>query len=378
MVRVNKVGSTALHWVPFVVCGVVLLFVLPQVLSTFQINLLGRFLTYAIVGLGLDLIWGYTGMLSLGQGLFFGLGAYCFGMYLNLETAGKNLPEFMGLYGVTELPWLWQPFHSPVVALLLAIVVPMVVAGLLGYMIFRSRVQGVYFSIITQALTAIVALLLVGQQQLINGTNGITEMRLIFGNKIGAPSTKIGLYIATVVVLGIVFIGCRMLVRSRFGRLLVAVRDDENRVRFMGYDPVVIKTIVFAISAGIAGIAGALFVPQVGIIAPKQIDIIASIEIVIWVAVGGRGTLVGAVLGALLVNTAKSAISTARPDIWQLIMGALFVGVVLLFPKGFVGEARDFAARIRTRFGRSPTPPKPADATIDVETAIHFAEGKPR
>ncbi len=378
MVRVNKIGSTALRWVPFIVCGVIFLFVIPRVVSTFQINLLGRFLTYAIVGLGLDLIWGYTGMLSLGQGLFFGLGAYCFGMYLNLETAGKNLPEFMGLYGVTSLPWLWQPFHSPVVALLLAIIVPMVVAGLLGYMIFHSRVQGVYFSIITQALTAIVALLLVGQQQLINGTNGITEMRFIFGNKIGAPSTKIGLYIATVIVLGIVYLGCRALTRSRFGRILVAVRDDENRVRFMGYDPVVIKTIVFAISAGIAGIAGALFVPQVGIIAPKQIDIIASIEIVIWVAVGGRGTLVGAVLGAILVNSAKSAISSSNPDIWQLIMGALFVGVVILFPMGLVGAYRDLVARIRSRFGSSPTPQQPVDATIDVETAIQFAEGKPR
>src|SRR5689334_13670770 len=220
----------------FVACAIIFLLVLPQVLSTFQINLLGRFLTYAIVALGLDLIWGYSGMLSLGQGLFFGIGAYCFAMYLNLETAGKNLPDFMGLYGVTELPWLWQPFHSPVVALILAVVVPMAVAALLGFMIFRSRVQGVYFSIITQALTAVVALLLIGQQQLINGTNGITEMRTIFGAKLAAPATKLHLYLATVVVLGIVFIGCRFLVTSRFGRILVALRDDENRLRFMGYN----------------------------------------------------------------------------------------------------------------------------------------------
>lgn len=339
-------ANPILQGVVFIACAILFLFVLPKTLSTFQINLLGRFLTYAIVALGLDLIWGYSGMLSLGQGLFFGIGAYCFAMYLNLETVGKNLPDFMGLYGVTELPWLWQPFHSPIVALILAVVVPMILAALLGYMIFRSRVQGVYFSIITQALTAIVALLLVGQQQLINGTNGITEMRTIFGAKLAAPDTKLALYLVTVVVLGIVFIGCRFLVTSRFGRVLVALRDDENRLRFMGYNPVLVKTIVFALSAGIAGIAGALFVPQVGIIAPKQIDIVASIEIVIWVAVGGRGTLVGAILGAILVNTGKTSISSKYPDIWQLFMGALFIGVVLLFPDGLIGAVQKLWQRL--------------------------------
>ena len=354
MLKLGRSNLT-LQAVAFIACAVFFLFVIPQTQSTFQINLLGRFLTYAIVALGLDLIWGYSGMLSLGQGLFFGIGAYCFAMYLNLETAGKNLPEFMGLYGVTQLPWLWQPFQSPIVALILAVVVPMVLAALVGFMIFRSRVQGVYFSIITQALTAIVALLLVGQQQLINGTNGITEMRTIFGAKLAAPETKVTLYMVTAVILGIVFIGCTFLVRSRFGRVLVALRDDENRLRFMGYNPVLIKTIVFALSAGIAGIAGALFVPQVGIIAPKQLDITASIEIVIWVAVGGRGTLVGAIFGALLVNIGKSEISSDYPDIWQLIMGALFVGVVLLFPEGLIGAARNLWWRLTG--GRKPTVP---------------------
>ncbi len=364
-------------WLPFLVIGVLLLFVLPQTLSTFQINLLGRFLTYAIVALGLDLIWGYTGMLSLGQGLFFGLGAYCFGMYLNLEAAGKNLPEFMGLYGVNELPWLWQPFHSPIVAIALAIIFPMVVAALLGYMVFRSRVQGVYFSIITQALTAIVALLLIGQQQLINGTNGITEMKTIFGYKLAAPDTKMGLYLATAITLGAVFLLCRFLIRSRFGRLLIAVRDDENRVRFVGYNPVVIKVCVFALSAGIAGLAGALFVPQVGIIAPKQLDIIASIEIVIWVAVGGRGTLFGAILGAILVNTGKSVISSARPDIWQFIMGGLFVGVVVLFPKGIVGSLQDGFQRVKVRGNKSGAIPSLESASIEVE-ATSLAGGESR
>ncbi len=359
-------ANPILQGILFAAFAVIFLFVLPQVLSTFQINQLGRFLTYAIVALGLDLIWGYGGMLSLGQGLFFGIGAYCFAMYLNLESVGKNLPDFMGLYGVTELPWLWQPFHSPVIAIILAIIVPMIVAALLGFMIFRSRVQGVYFSIITQALTAIVALLLVGQQQLINGTNGITEMRTIFGAKLAAPDTKLHLYMATVVVLGLVFIACQFLVKSRFGRVLVAVRDDEVRLRFMGYNPVLVKTIVFAISAGIAGIAGALFVPQVGIIAPKQLDITASIEIVIWVAVGGRGTLLGAVLGAILVNTGKSAVSTKYPDIWQLFMGALFIGVVLLFPDGIIGGIRKLWQRL-THTGKKPTDLIEAETPTNLE-----------
>jgi urea transport system permease protein len=363
--------TTSGNWriVPFALTGFILLFVLPAVLSDFQINLLGRFLAYAIVAIGLDLIWGYTGMLSLGQGLFFALGAYCFGMYLNLETAAGKLPEFMGLYGVTELPFFWQPFYSPVLAILIAIAFPMLIASLLGFMLFRSRIQGVYFSIITQALTAIVALLLIGQQRLINGTNGITEMRTIFGARIGSHDTVIGLYIATVIVLGVVYIGCRLLVNSRFGRLLVAVRDDENRVRFMGYNTVVIKTLVFAISAGIAGLAGVLFVPQVGIISPKQLDIVASIEIVIWVAVGGRGSLIGAVLGAVLVNTGKSTISSSNPDLWQLIMGLLFVGVVLLFPKGLVGAVKDGFERTRLGFKLARTAAPSASAPPEPETA---------
>jgi len=360
------------HNITFIACAILMLFVLPVVLSDFQVNLLGRFLTYAIVAVGLDLIWGYTGMLSLGQGLFFGLGAYCFAMYLNLEKTAGQMPEFMGLYGVTELPFFWQPFHSPVFAIFMAVAFPMFIAALIGFMIFRSRIQGVYFSIITQALTAIVALLLIGQQQVINGTNGITEMRTIFGATLADPNTHRALYIASAITLGVVYLACRAIIHSRFGRLLIAVRDDENRVRFMGYNTVVVKTLVFALSAGIAGLAGVLFVPQIGIISPKQLDITASIEIVIWVAVGGRGTLVGAVLGAILVNTGKSSISTSKPDIWQLIMGGLFIGVVLLFPKGLVGSLRDLFTRIklmwRTTSRTSPVT-SIAPATIEeVET----------
>ncbi len=358
----------SLHFVPLAVTALILLVVLPAALSDFQINLLGRFLTYAIVAIGLDLIWGYTGMLSLGQGLFFGLGAYCFGMYLNLEAAGGKMPEFMGLYGVTELPFFWQPFYSPIFAVAMAVIIPMLLAALFGFMLFRSRVQGVYFSIITQALTAIVALLLVGQQRLINGTNGITEMRTIFGARINDHNTIIALYAATVIVLIVVYLGCRLLVNSRFGRLLVAIRDDENRVRFMGYNTVVIKTVVFALSAGIAGLAGVLFVPQVGIISPKQLDIVASIEIVIWVAVGGRGSLIGAIIGAVLVNTGKSTISTINSDIWQLIMGGLFVGVVLLFPKGLVGTVKDLIDRRRPLWSKTYPPLSGAEPAVEGES----------
>lgn len=354
------------HWISFAVFGFILLVVLPQVLSLFQLNLLGKFLTYAIAAIGLDMIWGYAGMLSLGQGLFFGIGAYCWAMYLNLEAAGTRLPNFMSLYGVFELPWFWEPFRSPVFALFFAVAFPMLIAGVLGYMLFRSRIQGVYFAIVTQALTAIVALLLVGQQQAINGTNGITEMKTIFGYTISDPGTQTALYIATVIALGVVYVLCRLIIRSRMGRLLIAIRDDEQRLRFIGYNPAVIKALVFALSAGIAGLAGVLFVPQVGIISPKQMDILASIEIVIWVAAGGRGTLIGAVVGALLVNTGKSTISTANPDLWQLFMGALFVGVVLLFPKGLVGTLQNGWQTLQTRMGK-PAIPKTASMSADLE-----------
>jgi len=345
------------RWVSVITFGiwaVVLLVVVPRMLSAFDLNLLGKFLAYAIVALGLDLLWGYTGMLSLGQGLFFGLGAYCFAMYVQLEQAGGKLPEFMGLYGVTQLPWFWQPFYSPVFALVMAVALPMLIAGLLGYMIFRSRVQDVYFSIITQALTAIVSLLLIGQQQAINGTNGlpISNSGKLFGLPLSDSGTKYAIYAATVICLGGAYLFCRWLSQSRFGRLLVALRDDENRVRFAGYNPVTIKVIVFMLSAGMAGMAGALFFPQGGIISPAALGIVPSIEIVIWVAVGGRGTLIGAVFGAVFVNEAKNLISSKNPETWTMIIGALFIGVVLLFPKGIIGALNDLLKKLLALYPR--------------------------
>lgn len=367
--------QTVRFWVIFIGLGLIFTLALPQVLSPFEVNLLGKFLTFAIVAIGLDLLWGYTGMLSLGQGLFFGLGGYCFGMYLNLEAVdGRRLPDFMGLYGVFELPALWKPFEDPVFALAAAFLVPFTIATVLGLMVFYSRIQGVYFSILTQALTAIVALFLVNQQKLINGTNGITEMKTIFGHPLAEEDTQLALYLLTVAVLMIVFLISYIITQSRFGKIMVAIRDDETRVRFVGYDPVLVKTVVFAFSAGISGIAGALFVPQVGIISPQQLGIVASIEIVIWVAVGGRGTLTGAVLGAILVNVGKSTISTKYPDIWQFIMGGLFITVVVLTPKGIIGTATSLLDRFKkhdnSALPLSAPPTKPILPTPEPDQAI--------
>jgi urea transport system permease protein len=226
------------------------------------------------------------------------------------------------------------------------------VAAVVGYFVFRSRVQGVYFSIITQALTLLVSTLLIGQQPVTGGTNGLTNLTSIFGYSLASPTTKSALYFITVFCLIGIYFFCRQLTNSRFGRLLVAMRDDEARVRFLGYNPVVLKTITLAIAAAITGIAGALYVPQVGIISPSTLGVVFSIEMVIWAAVGGRSTLVGAILGALLVNWGRSAFSEEFPDIWSYFLGALFIGVVLLFPQGVVGTLQTGLDRLRARWGR--------------------------
>jgi urea transport system permease protein len=337
MILVNRFRGGLGFWISFCVVGLLLTFVVPHFLDSFGLNLLGKFLTYAIIAVGLDLIWGYGGMLSLGQGLFFGIGGYAFAMYLKLEASGTHIPDFMDYNGMTTLPAFWKPFHSPVFALLAALLVPAALAGLIGFLIFRSRIQGVYFSIITQALTLMASILFIGQQGVTGGTNGITDLSTIFGHSLSDDSTQKGLYIATVICLGLVYLLARWITRSRFGRLLIALRDDENRVRFLGYNPVIIKTLTFALSGAMAGLAGALFVPQVGIISPSAMDVVPSIEMVIWVAVGGRATLVGAVLGAVLVNWGKSTFNDTYPDKWQYFLGALFIGTVLLFPEGVVG-----------------------------------------
>lgn len=317
-----------------------LIVIMPIILPSFRLNLLGRFLALSIVALGIDLIWGYTGMLSLGHGVFFALGGYAIAMYLKLQTpagSSSQLPEFMSLYGVTELPWFWQPFYNFPFTLFAIFIVPAVVGGILGYLIFRNRIRGVYFSILTQAMTIVFFNFFNGQQKLINGTNGLTDFKRILGLSFTEERTKVIFYILTVILLVIAYALCRWLTSGRFGRLLVAIRDDEPRVRFSGYNPTGFKVLVFAISAGLAGMAGAMFTLQTGIISPKAMDIAFSIEMVIWVAVGGRATLIGAIIGTLIVNFGKSLLSEQFPEIWLFFQGALFLIVVMVLPNGIVG-----------------------------------------
>ncbi|AFY72277.1 urea ABC transporter, permease protein UrtC [Synechococcus sp. PCC 7502] len=343
----SPLGKIGIELGIVLVIALLLIFVIPWVLEAtgqgFRVSLLGRFLALAIAALGIDLIWGFTGILSLGHGVFFALGGYAFAMYLKLQipaSATSKLPEFMGLYGVTELPLIWQPFNSFPFTLLAIILIPGITAAVLGYLVFRNRIRGVYFSILTQATTIIFFNFFNGQQKLINGTNGLTDFQTIFGATVRSPETQRAFYIITVIMLIGAYYLCRWLASGRFGRLLVTIRDDENRLRFSGYNPTGFKVMVFAISAALAGIAGALFTPQTGIISPRQMDIGFSIEMVIWVAVGGRGSLIGAVLGTLVVNFAKSLLSEQFPEVWLFFQGALFLIVVMVLPNGLVGWLR--------------------------------------
>ncbi|MEM0979536.1 MAG: urea ABC transporter permease subunit UrtC [Cyanobacteria bacterium P01_H01_bin.58] len=334
---------------------VILAVVMPLALSTFRLGLFGRFLSLAIVALGIDLIWGFTGLLSLGHGIFFALGGYAFAMFLQLNSLGEGqIPEFFGLYGVSELPWFWQPFYSFPFTLLAIALIPTIVAGLLGYLVFRNRIRGVYFSILTQAALVVFFNLFNGQQKWINGTNGLkTDITTFLGQEVGSDGMQLTFYFITVGMLALMYGLCRWLTSGRFGRLLVAIRDDENRVRFSGYDPTGFKVLVFAVSGGIAGIAGALYTVQSGIVSPQYMDIAFSIEMVIWVAVGGRATLVGAILGAVLVNWARALLSESFPAVWLFFQGALFLLVVTALPDGIVGWFRYRAAsQVRSLLGK--------------------------
>jgi urea transport system permease protein len=323
-----------------VIIGLLVAFVIPAVISGYQLNLLGRFLGLAIAALGIDLIWGYTGLLSLGNGIFFALGGYAIAMYLKLQIspgATSQLPEFMSLYGVTELPWFWHPFSSFPFTIIAIILIPALCGAIMGYLVFRNRIKGVYFSILTQAATIVFYNFFNGQQKLFNGTNGLTDFKIILGVEVNQPSTQWAFYALTVLLLILSYALCRYLTSGRFGRLLVAIRDDESRVRFSGYNPTGFKVLVFAISAALAGIGGAMFTVQTGLVSPKAMDIAFSIEMVIWVAVGGRASLFGAIIGALLVNFARSFLSAQFPEIWLFFQGAIFLVVVTVLPDGLVG-----------------------------------------
>ncbi|HET9442906.1 MAG TPA: urea ABC transporter permease subunit UrtC, partial [Acidimicrobiales bacterium] len=326
----------------FVVFAVVLL-AWPGVLGDpTRVRQWAEYLCYAMIAVGIDVAWGYGGMLALGQGVFFGIGAYAMGMHLSLEQVDAGaLPKFMSLYSdYTELPALWRPFRHLWFAAPAAVVLPMVVAGLLGWLVFNRRIRGPYFAILTQAAALIFWLVLVGQLKLTAGTNGLTNFSTIFGRSKYEPGTNELLYrMAAVGLLVVLAVGWK-LVSSRFGRLLVAVRDGEDRVRFLGYDPALVKTVAFVAAAGMAGLAGALAAPIIGIVAPNQFAVLPSILMVTWVAIGGRGTLFGAVLGALLVNWGETTFSEWRPEDWLYIQGALFVVVVAYTPGGVLGLLR--------------------------------------
>jgi urea transport system permease protein len=313
--------------------------------SSYAVSLLGKFMCYAIAALALDLVWGYTGILSLGHGLFFALGGYAHGMYLmraiGREGAYKSdLPDFMVFLDWKEYPWYWSFTDHFWYAMLLVVLVPGILAFVFGYFAFRSRIKGVYFSIITQALTFAAMLFFFRNNTGFGGNNGFTDFKRILGFSITAPSTRAVLYLLTLVVLLASLVGARMLTRSKFGRVLTAVRDAESRLMFVGYDQLWFKLFVWTLSAVLCGIAGALYVPQVGIINPGEMSPPNSIEMVIWVATGGRGTLIGPIIGAGVVNGLKVWLTTTFPEFWLYALGLVFVLVTLFLPQGIVGLLR--------------------------------------
>ena len=317
----------------------------PFHLSGYMITLLGKIMCYAICALAIDLIWGYTGILSLGHGLFFALGGYMMGMYL-MRQIGRDgsyqsdLPDFMVFLDWKALPWHWALSDSFVATLILIVALPGLVAFVFGWFAFRSRIQGVYFSIITQALTFAAMLLFFRNETGFGGNNGFTDFKRILGMPLATPEMRLTLFVLTgVALLGFLLLG-RWLVRSKFGRVLQAIRDAERRTMFCGYDPLPYKLTIWVISAMMCGVAGALYVPQVGIINPSEMSTGASIEMAVWAAVGGRATLIGPVVGAFLVNGAKSWLTVAAPEFWLYFLGGLFIVVTLFMPRGVVGLVR--------------------------------------
>ncbi|MCW2254651.1 urea transport system permease protein [Providencia alcalifaciens] len=312
----------------------------PLAVSTYTLTLVGKILCYAVVAVALDLVWGYAGLLSLGHGLFFALGGYAMGMYLMRQAAGDGLPEFMSFLSWDELPWFWAGTQHFAWALCLIVLVPGLLALTFGFFAFRSKIKGVYFSIMTQALTYAGMLLLFRNETGFGGNNGFTGFTTLLGFNITATGTRISLFVATVLLLLVSLIIGFALARSKFGRVLTAVRDAENRLMFCGYDPKGFKLFVWVLSAVICGLAGALYVPQVGIINPSEMSPTNSIEAAIWVALGGRGTLIGPLFGAAIVNGAKSWFIVAFPEYWLFFLGLMFILVTLFLPRGVIGLVR--------------------------------------
>jgi len=319
--------------------------------STYSVTLFGKYLTYALLAIAADLVWGYLGILSLGHAAFFALGGYAMGMYLMRQIGDRGvygnpeLPDFMVFLNWQELPWFWHGFDMFWFALLMVILVPGVLAYIFGYLAFRSRVSGVYLSIITQALTYALMLAFFRNEMGFGGNNGLTDFKDILGFSLREDSTRIALFIASVLALALGYLASRYIVSSRLGLACVAIRDAESRSRFIGYRVENIKLWVFTFSAVLAGIAGALYVPQVGIINPGEFSPLNSIELIVWVAIGGRATLYGAAAGALMVNYSKSYLTAALPEVWLFALGALFILVTMYLPKGVIGILRRRGAR---------------------------------
>jgi urea transport system permease protein len=337
------------------ILATLILIILPLSLDLFRLNLVGKYLTYAFAAVSLVLLWGYGGILSLGQGVFFGLGGYAMAMFLKLEASDPEstaiqstpgIPDFMDWNQLTELPWFWVPFEHFWVALLAIIIVPSVFAFIIGYSMFKRRVGGVYFAIITQVIAVILTVLIVGQQGYTGGINGITDLKTLNGWDIRLDSSKYILYFVNAFLLLAVICISRFILTSKFGRLLLAMKDKEDRVRFSGYDVSNFKIFIFCVSAVIAAIGGAMFTLQVGFMSPSFVGIVPSIEMVIFAAVGGRMSLIGVVYGTLLVNVGKTTFSETFPELWLFLMGGLFIAVVMFFPNGLAGIYDKYASKI--------------------------------
>lgn len=371
-------------WIGFALLAVLLIIVLPLALDAFRLNLAGKYLTYAFVALGLVLCWGHGGVLSLGQGVFFGLGGYCMAMFLKLESSDPEstriqstpgIPDFMDWNQVTELPWWWEPFYSLPFTLLAVVLVPVLFAWVIGVAMFKRRVGGVYFAIITQAIAAILTILIIGQQGYTGGVNGITDLRTLLGWDIRTDGAKRVLYFVCVALLFLCLLVAQFVRTNKVGRLLVAIREREDRVRFSGYDVANFKVFVFCLAAAFSAIGGAMFTLQVGFMSPSFVGIVPSIEMVIFCAVGGRLSLLGAIYGALLVNWAKTTFSESFPELWLFAMGGLFIAVVLAFPNGLAGLFQQHIAPRLPNWYRGAPPT--AASTVPAAQAPQAEPAKP-
>ena len=368
------------------ILAVLILFVMPMFLDVFRLNLMGKYLTFAFVAIGLVLCWGYGGILSLGQGIFFGIGGYCMAMFLKLEasdmqsTAAQTtpgIPDFMDWNQITSLPMFWEPFHSFTFTLFAIVIIPILLAFIIGFAMFTRRVGDVYFSIIMQAIVAILTILIIGQQGFTGGINGITDLKTLHGWDIRTDEAKYVLYYINALLLIAVIMISRFVLSSKLGRLLSAMREKEERVRFSGYDVSMYKVFIFCFAAVVSSVGGAMFTLQVGFMSPTIIGIVPSIEMVILAAVGGRLSLIGAVYGAVLVNLGKTYFSEAFPEVWLYFLGALFIGVVMFLPNGLAGLYEKYVRPLIFKDKKttaSPTPHQPTesnkDSNVEVEGGV--------